>query len=249
MCAYRMTLRPDAAVVTGAAGGIGRVIVEDLLDAGLTVVACDRDGSTTGAERRHPGRFRFHELDITDESAVHSLASALADDGLTVSYLINNAAVQSRSGLADLTTRRWDLVMRVNLLGTFLFTRAFAPAMAARGFGRIVTLSSYYAHRPAEGQSAYAASKAGLVGFTRSVALDHAARGVTANVVSPGLIWHPNLAKVYTREEFETMGADIPTGRTGRPEEVSSAVGYLLSDEAAYITGQVLHVNGGLFLG
>lgn len=152
--------------------------------------------------------------------------------------------------MPDLSAKRWNLVFGVNLFGSFLLSRAFVDQMAEDKFGRIVNISSVYANQPEHGQSAYAASKGGLVSFTKSIALDYAERGVTANVVSPGLVWHSNLERVYTEDQFSELARqNVPMRRVGHVPEVTSAIQYLLSDQAAYITGQTLNVNGGMYLG
>jgi NAD(P)-dependent dehydrogenase (short-subunit alcohol dehydrogenase family) len=120
--------------------------------------------------------------------------------------------------------------------------------MVERGFGRIVNFASVYAYHPGVGQSPYAAAKAGIIGYTHSTALDLARHGVTVNVIAPGLIWHERLRGVLPDEVFEHMKAQIPAGRVGRPAEIAHTVSFLLSAEASYITGQTMHVNGGLYL-
>jgi 3-oxoacyl-[acyl-carrier protein] reductase len=120
--------------------------------------------------------------------------------------------------------------------------------MVERGFGRIVNFASVYAYHPGPGQSPYAAAKAGIIGYTHSTALDLAPHGVTVNVIAPGLIWHDRLRGVVDEEVVEKMRAQIPAGRSGRPDEIAHAVAFLLSEQSAYITGQTIHVNGGLYL-
>jgi NAD(P)-dependent dehydrogenase (short-subunit alcohol dehydrogenase family) len=247
-----MGLHDDIAVVTGAAGGIGRVVVDRLLADGARVAAVGRSGErarewSEAMAARHGDRFSFSAVDVSDEEAVAVFADELGARG-PVSYLVNNAAVQYRGTVGELETRRWDLVLRVNLFGAFLMTRAFLPAMAARGFGRVVSVSSVDASAPEPAQPAYIASKGGLEALMRSIAIDHARDGITANSVSPGLIVHDNLRRVASDERLAALARDLPMGRAGTPEEIAAAIGYLLSDEAGYTTGQVLHVNGGLYL-
>lgn len=240
------------AVVTGALGGLGTAITTTLLRQGFDVVGCDRateqaDAWVAECEAVTGRRPHARALDVTAEEQVTELADELSRRRVAV--LVNAAGVQGPAVLGELTTKRWDVVVRVNLHGTFFTCRAFVPGMAAAGFGRVVNFGSVYGYEPGHGQAAYAASKAGVIGLTRSVALDHAKAGVTANVICPGLVWHENLHGVWSDEQFSAMAQQVPMGFMGSPNHVSGLVGYLVSDDGGYMTGQVLHVNGGLYLG
>jgi NAD(P)-dependent dehydrogenase (short-subunit alcohol dehydrogenase family) len=242
-----------ATLVTGALGGLGTAIVKRLVADGQPVIACDRragdaqpwlEGFST-AERE---RIDFHDLDLTREEQVTELARRLDDRRIHVDRLVNNAGVQGAAPVWEMESRTWDRVIRVNLYGTFYMTRAFSRAMVERGFGRIVNFASVYAYHPGEGQSPYAAAKAGIVGYTHSTALDLAPHGVTVNVIVPGLIWHERLRGILTEEFVERMKQQIPARRAGRPEEIAHTVAFLLGADCGYITGQTIHVNGGLYL-
>ena len=241
------------ALVTGALGGLGSAMVRRLLADGYSVVACDRRAELADdwlenipAEQRE--RVAFHPLDVTKEDQVNELARMLKDQGVHIAYLANNAGVNGAGAVWALESRVWEIVLRVNLHGTFYMTRAFSAAMKERGFGRIVNLASLYAYHPGEAEAPYAAAKAGIAGYTRSTARDLAPHGVTVNVLAPGLIWHEGLRGVFPDETWEKMRKNIPVGRTGRPEEIAATVTFLFSDEAAFITGQTIHVNGGEYL-
>lgn len=237
------------ALITGAVGGLGAAMVHRLLGEGHTIVACDRAQDQAGAWlERIPAdqrsRVDFYPLDVTKEEQVNALAETLRGKGVHIAYLVNNAGIHG----AGVESRVWERTLRVNTYGTFYLTRVFAPAMKERRFGRIVNLASLSAYHALGEQGPYAAAKAAITGYTRSVALDLAAFGVTVNAIAPGLILHEGLTVVFSEKELERMAHGIPVGRAGKPEEIAATVSFLLSDDAAFITGQTIHVNGGSYL-
>ncbi|HAD24507.1 MAG TPA: acetoacetyl-CoA reductase, partial [Alphaproteobacteria bacterium] len=189
----------------------------------------------------------FHPLDVTKEQAVSALADTLAKQDVTIDYLINNAGIQGPGKPWKMDTKTWDRVMNVNIGGTFHMTRAFSEQMANRGFGRVVNIASLAAYQPMRNQGSYSAAKAAITGYTRSTALDLAAHGVTVNAIAPGFIWHQRLAEVFPGNAEPTFD-EVPMKRSGKPEEIAATVAFLLSEGAGYITGQTIHVNGGLYL-
>ncbi len=245
-----MPERPQGQVlITGAIGGLGTAMVRRLLSEGHTIIACDRaEESAQGWLAQFPSdqrsRLGFYPLDVGREEQVVDLADALRADDANVAYLVNNAGIHG----AGQESRVWARTMRVNLDGTFFLTRAFAPAMKDAGFGRIVNIASQSAYQAVGEQGPYAAAKAGVTGYTRSVALDLAAHGVTVNAIAPGLILHDGLKAAFNDAEIEEMARPIPAGRAGKPAEIAALVSFLLSEDAAYITGQTIHINGGVYL-
>ena len=248
-----MTKERTATLVTGALGGLGTATVARLLDEGQEVVVVDRRADALPAwletfpAKKRP-RIEFHPVDVTREEQVNELARVLREEGVHVDRLVNNAGVQGSAEVWEMESRVWERVLRVNLYGTFYMTRAFSRPMVERAFGRIVNFASLYAYHPGVGQSPYAAAKAGIVGYTHSTALDLAPHGVTVNVIAPGLIWHERVRGVLPEQVVERIKAQVPVGRLGRPEEIAHTVSFLLSAESSYITGQTIHVNGGLYL-
>ena len=242
------------ALVTGAIGGLGTDITKRLIAAGIPVIGSDRRGADIGPwidaelDDEQKAMFTGYQLDVTDEEQIEALAAKLSGDGIHIAYLINNAGIQGHGKPWELDSKTWHRVLRVNLDGTFYMTRAFSEAMVKKKFGRIVNFASLFAFHPGLGQSPYAAAKAGITGYTRSIASDLAEFGVTVNVLAPGLIWHERLRGVLPDEEFQKMRDPIPMGRTGEPSEISGVVAFFCSDDASYITGETLHVNGGLYL-
>jgi NAD(P)-dependent dehydrogenase (short-subunit alcohol dehydrogenase family) len=241
------------ALVTGAIGGLGTAIVRRLLNEGYEIVACDRREELVNEWLLHiPGEQRkhvnFYPLNVASEEQVLELARTLEGAGLHIAYLINNAGINGAGEVWALESRIWERVLRVNLYGTFYMTRAFSHAMIERKFGRVVNLASLYAYHPGEGEAPYAAAKAGITGYTRSTALDLAQHGITVNVIAPGIIWHEGLKGVVPEDTVAKMTRRIPVGRAGKPEEIAATVAFLCSNDAAYITGQTIHVNGGWYL-
>ena len=240
-------------LVSGAVGGLGTAMVRRLLNDGHAIIACDRRESLAGdwlmqipADQRD--RVSFYPLDVSKEDQVIALAHTLSGKDIHVAYLINNAGINGAGEVWALESRVWERVIRVNLYGTFYLTRAFSHAMIEKSFGRIVNLASLYAYHPGEGEAPYAAAKAGITGYTRSTALDLAKHGITVNVIAPGMIWHEGLKGVIPEDAFAKILRRVPVGRSGKPEEIAATVAFLCSDDAAYITGQTIHVNGGLYL-
>ncbi len=242
-----------AAIVTGALGGLGTAITQRLLADGHDVVACDRRGDDASAwlarfDADERERLEFHAFDVRNLGEVEALAAHLDAAGKAVAYLVNNAGIATAAPPWEMAPAAFDRVMQVSVYGTFHMTRTFCGAMREAGFGRVVNFASLAAFAPDAGMAPYSAAKAGVIGYTHSVAKDLAPHGITVNVIAPGLIWHERLALTFSDAERAAMTALAPAGRAGEPHEIAGTVAFLLSDDAAYITGQTLHVNGGAYM-
>lgn len=242
-----------SALVSGALGGLGTAICLRLLNQGYSVVACDRRGDDAPVWHEQFSdeqlqRLRFRAFDIRNLGACEALRDELHDDGIHIAYLVNNAGIATVAPPWDMQPAAFDRVIQVNLYGTFHLTRTFCAAMRGRGFGRIVNFASLAAFDPDLGMAPYSAAKAGIIGYTHSLAHDLASAGVTVNAIAPGLIWHDRLRPTFTDEERAALRNKIPMAREGEPREIAETVSFLLSDSASYITGQTLHVNGGAYM-
>jgi len=242
------------ALITGAVGGLGTAMTKRLVADGIPVIGCDRktpaELETWRQQALTPeeaAKVMLFPLDVTKEEQVDQLAAELNNRGLHVAYLVNNAGIQGYGKPWELDTKTHDRVIKVNINGTFFCTRAFSKAMVDAGFGPIVNFASLAAFVPPGGQACYAAAKAGVLGYTHSLALDLAPYGVTANAIAPGLIMHEGLKGVMPDQVYESMLRRVPMGRAGRPEEIAATVSFLLSEGSSYITGHTFHVNGGLY--
>ncbi|WP_329530393.1 SDR family oxidoreductase [Streptomyces sp. NBC_01450] len=236
------------AVVTGGGRGIGRAIALVLAAQGATVAVWDLDGAgareTADAIGEAGGKAVAVVGDAADAATVVAAAEQTHAELGPVTILVNNAGITNYVPFPDLTEETWDRMIRINLKGPFLVTRAFVADMLTVGHGRIVNISSSSAQTGGPAVSHYAASKGGVIGLTKALALEFADTGITVNNVAPSLIDTPLL-----REGFDpdALGATMPMKRAGRPDEIAYAVAYLASDEAGYVTGQTLSVNGGRY--
>jgi len=242
-------LEGKVALVTGASRGIGRAIALELARAGATLalnhLAQEEEARSVCAEIRGAGgRAEVFLADVGEPAAVTAMVARVAETLGPVAVLVNNAGITRDRTLRKMSLEEWNDVLRVNLSGVFHCTHAVVPGMIHAGFGRIVSLSSIVAESGAFGQTNYAASKAGILGFTRASALELARHGITVNAVCPGYIETAMLMAVPEAVRAGVMER-IPLGRYGQPEEVARCVRFLVT-EADYVTGQTLHVNGGL---
>ena len=245
------SLKGKVALVTGGSRSIGRSIAFGLADAGADVVVCGRSREAleeVSGEIESRGRRALPvSCDVADPEQVSAMAKEIAGTFEAVDIVVNNAGVTRDGILMRLGVEAWREVMDTNLTGTYLVTKAFVRGMVRRRFGRVINIASVVGVMGNAGQANYAASKAGVIGFTKSVARELAARNVTANAVAPGYIDTP-MTRVLSEEVKQRMLAVIPAGRFGSVEDVAPLVVFLASAEAAYVNGQVIHVDGGMLM-
>jgi 3-oxoacyl-[acyl-carrier protein] reductase len=245
-------LEGRVALVTGAAQGIGRAIAQELAAAGAVLALADVNEAKlaeTTAEFTAAGvKATAFLINVSSQESIEAGAKAVLDHYGKVEVLINNAGITRDGLMLRMKRADWDLVLGINLTGAFLITQALLSAMLKNRWGRIVNIASVVGRAGQAGQVNYAASKAGLIGFTRSLAREVASRGITVNAVAPGYIETPMTA-VLNEQQNAAMMATIPLGRRGTPQDVANAVKFLSSEAASYITGHVLDVNGGMFMG
>jgi len=239
-------LTGKTALVTGASGALGGAIVRALHGQGATVAI---SGTRQDALETLAGELkdRVHVLpcDLADPAAVEALVPAAEAKMDKLDILVANAGVNADNLFVQLRDEDWDKVIAVNLTATFRLTRAAVKTMMRRRFGRIIGITSVVGFTGNQGQGNYSASKAGMVGMLKSVAAEYAKRNVTANCIAPGIIASPMIDKLNDKQR-EMILARVPMAKLGTPADVGAAAVFLASDEAAYVTGQTIHVNGGM---
>ncbi len=245
-----LELTGKVAIVTGASRGIGRAIALKLAACGATVVAAARGenaAETAAAIREAGGQAEAVSVDVTDVVSVEAMVAGVLERHGRVDILVNNAGITRDQLMLRMKRDDWDQVIATNLTAAFTCVQAVLKPMIKQRAGRIVSISSVVGQMGNAGQANYAASKAGLIGFSKAMAREVASRNITVNVVTPGLV-ETDMTKAITEKAQTDWAAAIPLGRLGTADEVAAAVCFLASDEAAYITGHVLAVNGGMYM-
>lgn len=245
------SLSGRVAIVTGGAQGIGRAIAEVLAKHGADVAVADLDPGraqdAVAAVQQLGRRAMAVKVNVADSGEAKSMADQVLKEWGKIDILVNNAGITRDGLLLRMREEDWNLVLQVNLTGTFNCTKAVLQPMTKQRYGRIVNIASIVGVMGNAGQANYAASKGAVIGFTKTVAREYASRNVTVNAVAPGFI-DTAMTQGLSQEVKDTLYKQIPLGRLGQPADVAEAVRFLASDEASYITGQVLHVNGGMLM-
>jgi NAD(P)-dependent dehydrogenase (short-subunit alcohol dehydrogenase family) len=242
------TIENKVAIVTGGGGGIGSAVVRRFAREGAKIIIADIDGESAQAVGAELSAQRVDAVpivtDVTKKQSVDDMVRAALERWSRIDILVNVAGGAERIAVVDMTAAQWDDVVDMNLKSVFLCSQATLPAMLKQKYGKIVNISSIYGFTGNATRSSYAAAKAGVAAFTKSLALEVVNDGINVNAVAPGRVTTPRVRNRYSDEAWATAVAQIPMGRAGTPEEIASAVLFLATDENKYITGQTIHVNG-----
>jgi 3-oxoacyl-[acyl-carrier protein] reductase len=247
-----MSLENEVALVTGASRGIGKAIVLALGAKGATVIGTAT--SESGAEaisvylKEHGIKGKGVALDVTHQSEIDRVMEMIGEEFAAPSILVNNAGITRDNLLMRMKDDEWDAIMETNLKSVYRMSKACLRPMTKARKGRIISIASVVGLMGNAGQTNYAAAKAGIFGFTKSLAREVGARGITVNAVAPGFI-DTDMTKGLAEEHKQVLLKQIPLGRLGQPEEIAAAVAFLASAEAGYITGETISVNGGMYMG
>ncbi len=246
-----MTLDNQIAVVTGASRGIGRAIAMTLLSRGATVIgtATSDNGAQAIDEaiKSAGGKGAGKVLNVTDADSIDAFVKSVTDEFGTPAILVNNAGITRDNLMMRMKEEDWDAVINTNLTSIFRMSKAVMRGMMKAKGGRIINIASVVGATGNPGQANYAAAKAGIFGFTKSLAREIGSRGITVNTVAPGFI-DTDMTRALSDEQREALLKEIPLARLGDAQDIANAVAFLASDEAAYITGETLHVNGGMHM-
>lgn len=243
-----MKLAGKIALVTGASRGIGRAIAEKLVKNGATVIGTATTEKGAEAISQYLGaNGKGFLLNVTDEKSIDSVIDAVKSQFGDIDILINNAGITRDNLLMRMKENEWQDILDTNLTSVFRVSKALLRTMMKKRYGRIVTIGSVVGTMGNAGQANYSAAKAGLIGFSKSLAREVASRGITVNVVAPGFI-ETDMTRALSDEQRTAILSQVPANRLGEPEEIANAVAFLVSDDAAYITGETLHINGGMYM-
>jgi 3-oxoacyl-[acyl-carrier protein] reductase len=243
-------LSGKVALVTGASRGIGRAMARRLAEQGATVIAAARGDHAAGCVADITERGRRAEalsVDVTDTAALERVPAGIVERHGRLDVVVSNAGITRDQLVIRMKREEWDAVLATNLTATFVLTQAAMRPMLKQRGGRIIAVSSVVGQMGNAGQTNYAASKAGLIGFAKALAREVASRGITVNVIAPGMI-DTDMTRATTQKTQIDWSAQIPLGRLGTVDEIAAAACFLASDEASYITGHVLAVNGGMYM-
>ncbi|MFZ8200149.1 3-oxoacyl-ACP reductase FabG [Alteromonas portus] len=238
------------ALVTGASRGIGKAIATQLAQQGATVIgtATSENGAQAISDYLSEFGGKGFALNVTDKESVDTTLKAINEAFGSIDILVNNAGITRDNLLMRMKDDEWQDIIDTNLTSIFTLSKAVLRGMMKKRCGRIVNIGSVVGSAGNAGQANYAAAKAGVIGFSKSMAREVASRGITINVVAPGFI-DTDMTKALTDDQKEAIFKDIPANRLGAPDEIAATVAFLVSDGAAYITGETIHVNGGMYMG
>jgi 3-oxoacyl-[acyl-carrier protein] reductase len=243
-------LNGEVALVTGASRGIGAAIAARLAGDGARVIgtATTAEGAARISESLSAQGGRGAVLDVTSQESIDALIADIDAKEGAIGILCNNAGITRDTLLLRMKPDDWDLVMQTNLASVFRLSKAVLRGMMKARKGRIISIASIVGVTGNPGQANYAAAKAGMIGFTKSLAREVGSRGITANVIAPGFI-DTDMTRALSDSQKETLNGQIPLARLGQPADIAAAVAFLASADAGYITGETLHVNGGMYMG
>lgn len=241
-------LNGKIALVTGASRGIGKAIAEDLVAKGATVIGTATSEHGAEAISAYLGANGVgKKLNVTEDDSIEQVLAEISKEFGVIDILVNNAGITRDNLLMRMKDDEWNDILQTNVTSVFKLSKAVLRGMMKKKHGRIVNIGSVVGSSGNAGQANYAAAKAAVIGFSKSMAREIASRGITVNVVAPGFI-DTDMTKSLTDEQKQAIFKDIPANRLGDPKEIAATVGFLVSNEAAYITGETIHVNGGMYM-
>ena len=244
-----MNINGQTALITGAGRGIGKTIAVKLAESGSDIAIADMNPVSDDVLReieKNGTKCLAYQLDVTDVEAVDSVVKKIIDETGGIHILVNNAGITQDNLFMRMKPEQWSQVIDVNLNGVFHVTKAVIRTMVKQHSGRIINISSVVGFSGNPGQVNYSSTKSGLIGFTKSLSREFGTRGITVNAVAPGFI-NTAMTQALNESQQQAILSQIPLGRMGEAEDIANAVAFLASEEASYITGTVLHVNGGMY--